>query len=85
MSRAGTRQRSSKTIVPQDVEASGVVMVGACAVHTPVCQARKRGPLTAVWTRPARIQIDVCGACLHEKLASGDWHMDGKRSSAQAR
>jgi hypothetical protein len=84
MNKASARSKASK-LAPQQVEASGVVMVGECTVRTRFCQALERGPMTAVWTLPARIQIDVCGACLHEKLENGDWHMEGTRPSVRPR
>ncbi len=68
--------------IPQTVEASGVVMFGECTVRTGACLAATSGPITAVWTLPGRIQIDVCGACLHEQLRTGDWHMEGTRQIA---
>lgn len=83
MTKASARPKTSKPTV-QEVEASGVVMVGECAVRTAVCQAMKAAPITAVWTLPGRIQIDVCGACLHEKLGAGDWHMEGTRPAVRA-
>jgi hypothetical protein len=84
MNKATARSRLSK-VGPQQVEASGVVMVGECTVRTAVCQAVEPGPITAVWTLPARIQIDVCGACLHEKVQRGDWHMEGTRPTVTPR
>jgi hypothetical protein len=78
MMKRKTRSRTAKPPA-QEVEASGVVMTGECTVRTAKCQAMKVAPITAVWTLPGRIQIDVCGACLHEKLRVGDWHMEGTR------
>ncbi len=55
------------------IERSGVVMVGVCAVQTGVCTAKEPGPITAVWTAPARNQIDVCQACLNKMVGDGVW------------
>ena len=78
------RKPRSRTGKPPalEVEASGVVMTGECTVRMANCQAMEAAPITAVWTLPGRVQINICGACLHEKLRVGDWHMEGTRRAA---
>ena len=62
------------------IEPSGVVFWGACSIRTASCSNRADGgPVTAVWSAPARVQIDVCGACLSEMQRSGGWQIKGAR------
>ena len=61
------------------VEPSGVVMVGECDVQTAKCQALTPSPITAVWGTPGRLQINVCRACLDEKIRVGEWDVEGAR------
>lgn len=61
------------------VEPSGVIFSGSCAVQTKRCISRERGALTAVWGPPGETQIDVCGACLEEKVRAGEWQIEGAR------
>ena len=64
------------------VEATGIVMMGVCAVETERCVAKAPSPITAVWTMPGRNQINVCRACLDEQLRHGRWVIEGARSVA---
>jgi hypothetical protein len=61
------------------VEPSGVIMTGVCEVQTPLCQAREPAPITAVWSLPARSQINVCRACLEQCVRDGAWEIPGAR------
>ena len=61
------------------VEPSGVVMTGECSIKTSACTSKSRGPITAVWGPPGRTQINVCGACLEEKMRAGEWEVEGAR------
>ena len=61
------------------VEPSGVVMMGECSIKTDVCVAKTVSPITAVWSPPGRTQINVCRACLDEKIRTGDWEVEGAR------
>jgi len=61
------------------VEPSGVVMTGECDIKTDVCTARTAKPITAVWTPPGRTQVNVCRACLDEKIRTGEWQVEGAR------
>jgi hypothetical protein len=54
-------------------------MTGVCEVQTPVCQAREPAPITAVWLVPARDQINVCRACLEQRVRDGVWEIPGAR------
>lgn len=65
------------------VEPSGVVMMGECSVKLDVCTARTAKPITAVWAPPGRTQIDVCRACLDEKIRRGEWQVEGARVRPQ--
>ena len=59
------------------IEPSGVVMKGLCMIQSAKCKAKDQpGPLTAVWGSPGRRQLDVCGACLAEMIATGQWESD---------
>jgi len=66
--------------VTSEVEPTGVVMTGECSIKTEVCIAKKHGPITAVWAPPGRIQVNVCGACLDEKIRRGEWEVEGARA-----
>jgi hypothetical protein len=61
------------------VEPSGVVMKGECSIKTKVCTAKTPGPITAVWASPGRTQINVCRACLEEKMRAGEWEVEGAK------
>jgi hypothetical protein len=61
------------------IEPSGVVLKGVCHTQTPRCTAQEEGPLTAVWGPPGRTQINVCRACLEEKIRLGEWEVEGAR------
>ena len=62
-----------------NVEPSGVVFSGVCDIQTDRCTAREWGALTAVWGPPGQTQINVCGACLDEKVRTGEWQIEGAR------
>ncbi|SOD03483.1 hypothetical protein SAMN05216486_11418 [bacterium JGI 053] len=66
------------------IEPSGVVLTGVCEVQTAVCQALKPAAITAVWAVPARTQINVCRACLEEKVRDGEWEIPGARIQQRA-
>ena len=60
-----------------EIEPTGVVMIGICSVNTEKCVAKTTPePITAVYRLPDRVQIDVCGACLTEKISRGDWESE---------
>lgn len=61
------------------VEPSGVVMRDICSIQTDKCTAKEGGPITAVWGPPGRTQINVCRACLEEKIRIGEWEVEGAR------
>ena len=61
------------------VEPSGVVLTGVCSIQTDRCTAREAGPITSVWGPPGRTQINVCRACLEEKIRTGEWQVEGAR------
>ncbi|MDH3604814.1 MAG: hypothetical protein OEU26_34855 [Candidatus Tectomicrobia bacterium] len=61
------------------VEPSGVVMHGVCDLQTKSCTAKTSGSITAVWGPPGRTQINVCRACLEEKMRRGEWEVEGAR------
>jgi len=59
------------------VEPSGIVMIAECSIKTDVCTAKTVNPITAVWAPPGRTQINVCRACLDEKIRRGVWEVEG--------
>jgi hypothetical protein len=59
------------------VEPSGVIFSGVCQIRT--CAAKQPKPITAVWVPPGRTQVDICGACLDEKIRLGEWKIEGAR------
>ncbi len=61
------------------IEPSGVVMRGVCSIQTEQCTAKEEGPIIAVWGPPGRTQINVCRACLEEKIHLGEWEVEGAR------
>ncbi|HWX40793.1 MAG TPA: hypothetical protein VN345_06545 [Blastocatellia bacterium] len=61
------------------IEPSGVVFVGVCDVQTEKCIARVASPITAVWTSPARVQVNVCRPCLEEQVRAGEWEIRGAK------
>jgi hypothetical protein len=61
------------------IEPSGVVLHGVCDVQTKHCTAKAGGAITAVWGPPGRTQINICRACLEEKMRYGEWTVDGAR------
>jgi hypothetical protein len=61
------------------VEPSGVILKGVCQIQTKQCTAKEEKPITAVWGPPGRTQINVCRACLEEKMRLGEWEVEGAR------
>jgi hypothetical protein len=61
------------------VEPSGVIFSGVCQIQTSICAAKEPKPITALWVPPGRTQIDICGACLDEKLRLGEWKIEGSK------
>lgn len=57
------------------VEPTGVIMMDVCGIQTDRCVAKKAAPVTAVWTLPARVQVNVCRPCLEEQIRSGEWQL----------
>ena len=66
------------------VEPTGVVLKGVCQMQTPRCTVKAEGPITAVWGPPGRTQINVCRACLEEKIRLGEWEVEGARPREHA-
>lgn len=66
------------------VEPSGVVLRGVCSIQTVQCTAKEEGAITAVWGPPGRTQINVCRACLDEKIRLGKWDVEEARLLQQA-
>ncbi len=62
------------------IEPSGVVLIDECEIRTSKCQALTPKPITAVWSSPGRRQINVCGACLNEKIRIGEWDVEGAKA-----
>lgn len=66
------------------VEPTGVLFVGVCDIQTEKCTARTVAPVTAVWSVPAREQVNVCRACLDEMVRQGEWQVEGARLRRRA-
>ena len=66
------------------VEPTGIVLVDTCGVQTERCLAREPAAITAVWTLPGRIQINVCRPCLEEQVRSGEWEIQSARIETRA-
>ncbi len=58
-----------------EVEPSGVIMAGTCHIQTRYCTAMGLDAVTAVFVN--KKQIDVCRACLDEKIRMDEWHIKG--------
>lgn len=61
------------------VEPGGVILRGVCSIQTKHCTAKEGNAITAVWGPPGRTQINVCRACLEEKMRLGEWEVEGAR------
>ncbi len=66
------------------VEPTGIVLVDTCSVQTERCLAREPAAITAVWTLPGRVQINVCRPCLEEQVRSGEWEIQSARIERRA-
>lgn len=66
------------------IESSGVIFTGVCSIQTEKCVAKQPSPITAVWTSPGRMQIDVCRICLEEQIRAGEWEIQGARVTKRA-
>ena len=66
------------------IEPTGVLFVGICDIQTEKCTARTAGPITAVWSVPAREQVNVCRSCLDEMVRRGEWQVEGARLRRRA-
>jgi hypothetical protein len=66
------------------IEPTGIVLTEVCSVQTARCVAKKPVPITAVWTLPGRIQINVCRPCLEEQVRSGEWEIQGAKIKRRA-
>ena len=66
------------------IEPTGIVLVAACDIQTEKCIARQPAPITAVWTLPGRVQVNVCRPCLEEQVRSGKWEIQGARIERRA-
>lgn len=58
---------------------TGIIFYGICKVQTRRCVAVNGAPVTAVWTPPGRIQVNVCKPCLDEQIRQGRWIVEGAR------
>jgi hypothetical protein len=60
------------------VELIGDIFKGRCQIQTEFCRARVSGSV-AVVKRSDGNRNTVCGACLQEMAARGDWEIPGSR------
>jgi hypothetical protein len=61
------------------IEPTGIVLVDVCNVQTEKCTAKQPAAITAVWTLPGRLQVNVCVSCLEEQVRAGEWEIQGAR------
>lgn len=66
------------------IEPTGIVLVDVCGIQTSKCIAKEPKPITAVWTPPGRIQVNVCHPCLEEQVRSGEWEIQGAKIKSRA-
>lgn len=66
------------------VEPSGIVLIDICSIQTDRCVAKRAAAITAVWTLPNRIQMNVCRPCLEEQVLSGEWEIQGAKVERRA-
>src|SRR5947208_889384 len=66
------------------IEPTGVVLVDTCSIQTYKCVAKQPAPITAVWTLPGRVQVNVCHPCLEEQVRSGEWEIQGAKIGRRA-
>ncbi|MDR2869450.1 MAG: hypothetical protein LBV04_03275, partial [Deferribacteraceae bacterium] len=58
------------------IKTSGAFVIAVCQVQTDKCKAiEEAAPLTVVWGNG--LQINVCSACLEEKMRIGEWEIPG--------
>lgn len=60
------------------VEPIGDIFQGRCQVQAEFCRARVSGSV-AVVKRSDGKRVTVCGACLQEMAARGEWEIPGSR------
>jgi len=46
--------------------------------------AKQTAPITAVWTPPGRVQVNVCRPCLEEQVRAGQWEIEGAKVEGRA-
>lgn len=66
------------------IEPSGIVLTDVCSIQTEMCEAKEPAAITAVWSSPARVQINVCRPCLDEQVRSGEWEIPGAKIEKRA-
>jgi hypothetical protein len=62
-----------------NIEPTGVVFIDVCSIQTENCVAQEPAPITAVWSVPGRVQVNVCRPCLEEQIRSGEWEVQGAK------
>ena len=66
------------------IEPTGVILVDFCSIQTEKCVAKNPAAITAVWTLPGRVQVNVCRPCLEEQVRSGEWDIQGAKIGRRA-
>ena len=66
------------------VEPTGIVLEDICTIQTDRCIAKSPAGITAVWTLPNRVQVNVCRPCLEEQVRSGEWEIEGAKIEKRA-
>ncbi len=73
---ASTGPESATLMAKIIVDPMGVEMPVECSVKTAKCTWPKNPKVTPVWQRkPKTLQINVCKACLDEKIRLGEWEL----------
>lgn len=66
------------------IEPTGVLLMDVCSIQTERCVAKETAPITAVWTLPGRVQVNVCRPCLEEQVRAGLWEIEGAKVEGRA-
>lgn len=66
------------------IEPTGIVLREICSIQTDRCVAKEPAAITAVWTLPSRVQVNVCRPCLEEQVRSGEWEIQGAKVEKRA-
>ncbi len=60
-----------------EVRTTGVYVIGECELRLPGCLALDPEPITVVKAQPSGRQINVCSACLQQRIDRQEWSVSG--------